>query len=779
MSEMNDYYVDNHNGTITKKYGDSEVNYNILVGKNIPDDESILDYYHSQFESELKDALENEGIGYDQFCSGTALAMALAIVRGEQDITPKDILYWGENDEIVNWGGNGLKDWERDTGVNEVYDNRHSETDGAHYSSHIGDIANDDEAHLNEIKYILSLGHPVIVHVEGHFVVIVGVVDGVELKDATVGQLVIFDPGANETITNRITTMSDRGYEISDHRIITPYLIDDNKNLVLDENGEPTMDPYYLDPLYYDLEGNVLPEEEGKRRKETKEAIENSVNNTNLPQHEKDRIISELESAYNCKDIAESKAVENENVFGRISSIIKTVIDAVTQASKTSYDPLIFDLDGDGFNIESKENGTNFDLDKNGFAERINWTKKDGFLCLDLNGNGIIDNGGELFGDQTLLADGTKAKNGFEALAQYDSNGDGVIDENDEIFDKLRIWVDANGNGISDEGEMMTLRELGITSINLNYETTNGETGTEATIGNSASFTREDGTTGGIGELWVSADLYDTVDRTDIEIPDEIKKLPDICSIGNVYSLHVAMALDETGELKALVESFAVEQDVDKRMELVEKILYFICGANDVKDGSRGEYMDAKQLAVLEAMLGEKYVGTTGANPHSDAAPMLKEAYKDLLDMYYNELNIQTHIKNYVPLLRYTENEDGSKILNADLLNYILEYKLANGDEDAKNILADIARYVKYLDNGGIEGMYSFAMNYSIISAEYAAVIADIMDNGYVADGENPLTGTSGADFLVGSDNSEIIKGNAGNDILIGGKGDDTLYGGA
>ena len=70
-------------------------------------------------------------------------------------------------------------------------------------------------------------------------------------------------------------------------------------------------------------------------------------------------------------------------------------------ASNTKYDPLILDIDGDGYNIETKENGANFDLDKNGFAEKINWTKKDGFLCLDLNGNGTIDNGGELFGDKT------------------------------------------------------------------------------------------------------------------------------------------------------------------------------------------------------------------------------------------------------------------------------------------------------------------------------------------------------------------------------------------
>ncbi len=133
-----------------------------------------------------------------------------------------------------------------------------------------------------------------------------------------------------------------------------------------------------------------------------------------------------------------NKLVESEKT---INSLVTYAKANVTTASVTRYDPLILDLDGDGFNIEAKKNGTNFDLDKNGFAEKINWTSRDGFLCLDLNGNGTIDNGGELFGDQTLLADGTAAKNGFEALAQYDGNGDGVIDENDEIFSSLNVWT--------------------------------------------------------------------------------------------------------------------------------------------------------------------------------------------------------------------------------------------------------------------------------------------------------------------------------------------------
>ena len=178
-------------------------------------------------------------------------------------------------------------------------------------------------------------------------------------------------------------------------------------------------------------------------------------------------------------------------------------------AEGARVDPLILDLNKDGFDIETKKFGAHFDLNCDGFAEKINWTRKDAILALDKNHNGLIDNGSEVFGDFHLLADGSKAKNGFEALSQYDTNGDGVIDENDEIFDQLRLWVDENGDGVSDQGELKSLKDMHIKAINLNYEYVNQSTGTEALIGNVATFIYEDDTIGDIGEMWVSSDLYD------------------------------------------------------------------------------------------------------------------------------------------------------------------------------------------------------------------------------------------------------------------------------
>jgi hypothetical protein len=146
-----------------------------------------------------------------------------------------------------------------------------------------------------------------------------------------------------------------------------------------------------------------------------------------------------------------------------------------SSSADASCEPLIVDVSGNGFSLTDTAHGVVFDIRADGRPFQIPWTTdaQNAFLVLDRNGNGVIDNGSELFGNRTPQSQSPNP-NGFLALAQYDKpenggNGDGVIDSRDAIFSQLRLWVDANHDGVSQPEELHTLPEMGVFSIGLDY----------------------------------------------------------------------------------------------------------------------------------------------------------------------------------------------------------------------------------------------------------------------------------------------------------------------
>ena len=150
--------------------------------------------------------------------------------------------------------------------------------------------------------------------------------------------------------------------------------------------------------------------------------------------------------------------------------------------------PIALDLNGDGIQTISVDEGIEFGLLDSGVKVQTGWISgEDALLAVDNNSNGRIDDGSELFGGE--IGDG------FRKLAAFDSNQDGFVDANDDNFGDLKVWQDANENGSTDAGELVALESTDITSLDTSYTDVFGMDAKGNIHGEHSSATLADGST--------------------------------------------------------------------------------------------------------------------------------------------------------------------------------------------------------------------------------------------------------------------------------------------
>lgn len=517
------------------------------------------------------------------------------------------------------------------------------------------------------------------------------------------------------------------------------------------------------------------------------------------------RLLEDLNNTYqyddtlsqDAKDMRErakwyfEKEIENYEKYYKPEQLDPESWEDCFEQAENAVCPLILDLDGDGVGITPVEQGVFFDHNGDGFAELSAWTSaSDGFLVRDRNGDGKITSGDELFGDQTRMLDGRWGQNGFDVLAEYDDNQDGRIDAQDALWSELRVWVDANRDGVSQLPEIRSLAETGVASIGIAYTPSSDGTALQGT------FTKTDGSTGhSVDDSTFTVNSTYTIAEIWIPVPTDIAALPELSGYGRVYDLHQAMARDPI--LVDLVQSFISESSTEERNSLLEQIVFRWAGSDGVDPHSRdnttyGTTWDARKLVALEMFVGRDFVqpyadsGQPETNPLPQAIPLLENAWQWLSEQIYAGLMMQTHLSDVFGQVTYTWDEINQRLL-ADFQPVFQRIQADYTSNPSATALL-IEETVRCMIGSNL---YQHATDFDGFIGNLIQLgpdIAEAVDRGIsiglpgiqftgTEDGDIQ-DGTIGADMLYGYGGSDVLDGRFGDDLLDGGEGDDILRGG-
>lgn len=437
--------------------------------------------------------------------------------------------------------------------------------------------------------------------------------------------------------------------------------------------------------------------------------------------------------------------------------------------------PLVLDLTGDGIKtLNIDDTNIYFNIQNSDFSNKTGWISKyDAFLAVDKDNDGKITRQEELFGTET--------QSGFEVLADYDSNNDGIINSSDSQFSSLKIWQDLNENGITDDGELKSLTDAGIASINLNAVKINDEQNNN-TITGMSTFTTTDGTMLHIYNVNLAFNKIYTQYNGSYELSADVLDMVWLRGYGQVADLQLAMTNDE--DLKTFVRELSRYDDAKALYDKMDEFLAKWIGCEDIAADAVQNGINSREIEILNKYLGLDLQGEITA----DKKVFFDSAYQSLKNKIYTEFIAQTRIGDAFEI-NYDYKTD-SILYNDNTYENLIENLPNQKNFFASYIIAKVLNDSDCLDGNKLA--------YTITEKGYGASLISYLNSGFQfledgsleilnpntpmyvigTDGDDVITGTDNADIIYGMDGDDILNGGAGDDYLSGGLGDDTLIGG-
>ncbi|WP_427834623.1 calcium-binding protein [Actinobacillus pleuropneumoniae] len=489
------------------------------------------------------------------------------------------------------------------------------------------------------------------------------------------------------------------------------------------------------------------------------------------------------------------------------------------------YDPLALDLDGDGLETVSMNGrqGALFDHEGKGIRTATGWlAADDGFLVLDRNQDGIINDISELFSNKNQLSDGSISAHGFATLADLDTNQDQRIDQNDKLFSKLQIWRDLNQNGFSEANELFSLESLNIKSLHTAYEERNDFLAGNNILAQLGKYEKTDGTFAQMGDLNFSFNPFYSRFTEALNLTEQQRRTINLTGTGRVRDLREAAALSE--ELAALLQQYTKASDFQAQRELLPAILdkwaatdlqyqhYDKTLLKTVESTDSSASVVRVTPSQLSSIRNAKHDPTVMQNFEQSKAKIatlnslyglnidqlyyttdkdiryitdkVNNMYQTTVELAYRSLLLQTRLKKYV----YSVN--AKQFEGKWVTDYSRTEALFNSTfkQSPENALYDLSEYLsffndptewkegllllsRYIDYAKAQGFYE---NWAATSN---LTIARLREAGVIFAESTDLKGDEKNNILLGSQKDNNLSGSAGDDLLIGGEGNDTLKG--